>query len=53
MIFVPFLSKAFSFAPITLTEYLIAMGLALLIIPVVEIQKAIYRGTHRPGKNKN
>ena len=53
VIFVPFLSKAFSFSPITLTEYLIAMGLAFMIIPVVEIQKAVYRGTHRKGKQKN
>ncbi len=43
VIFVPFLNKAFSFQPITITEYLVAMGLALLVIPVVETEKAIRR----------
>ena len=50
VIFVPFLSKAFSFAPITLTEYMIAMGLALMIIPVVEIEKAFRRLAHKDGQ---
>ena len=34
---VPFLANAFGFLPIGLTEYAIAMGLAFLVIPVVEI----------------
>ena len=43
VIFVPFLNKAFSFTPITLAEYLTAMALALVVIPIVEIEKAINR----------
>ena len=43
VIFIPFLASAFSFEPITVTEYLAAMGLALIVIPVVEIEKAVRR----------
>ena len=43
VIFVPFLNAAFSFQPITLNEYLIAMALALAVLPIVEIEKAIRR----------
>ena len=43
VVFVPFLRSAFSFYPVTLTEYLIALVLALAIIPVVEIEKAFRR----------
>ena len=50
VIFVPFLSSAFSFAPISFTEYLIAMALALCVIPVVEIEKAVRRRTLRTRK---
>ncbi len=40
---VPFLAKAFGFTPIGLTEYGIAIALALLVIPVVELVKLIQR----------
>ena len=40
---VPFLANAFSFEMISWTEYAIAIGLALLVIPVVEIVKFIQR----------
>lgn len=40
---VPFIAKAFQFTPIDFTEYLIAIGLAILIIPIMEIVKAIQR----------
>jgi Ca2+-transporting ATPase len=40
---VPFLASAFGFMPIGLKEYAIAMGLALLVIPVVEIVKFFQR----------
>jgi len=43
VIFVPFLNRAFSFQPITVTEYLISLALALAVIPVVEAEKAIRR----------
>lgn len=40
---VPFIAKAFQFTPIDFTEYVIALGLAVLIIPIMEIVKAIQR----------
>ena len=40
---VPFLANAFGFTPIGLTEYLIALGMGLLVIPVVEIVKFFQR----------
>jgi Ca2+-transporting ATPase len=40
---VPFLANAFGFTPISWTEYAVAMGLAILVIPVVEIVKLIQR----------
>ena len=41
---VPFLAAAFEFTPIDLPEYAIALGLAVLIIPIMEIVKAVQRG---------
>ena len=40
---VPFLAKAFGFEMISWTEYAVAMGLAFLVIPIVEIVKLIQR----------
>jgi Ca2+-transporting ATPase len=40
---VPFLARAFDFVSIGLKEYLIAMGLAITIIPVVELTKFFVR----------
>ena len=40
---VPFIAKAFQFTPIDFTEYAIALGLAVLIIPIMEIVKAVQR----------
>ena len=40
---VPFLANAFGFTPIGLTEYAVAMVLAILVIPVVEIVKFFQR----------
>ena len=42
---VPFLANAFGFMPIGLTEYAITMGLAILVIPVVETVKFFQRKT--------
>ena len=47
VVFVPFLNTAFSFQAITLTEYLAAMGLALVVIPVVETEKIIQRRIYK------
>ncbi|MBR5302381.1 MAG: cation-translocating P-type ATPase [Clostridia bacterium] len=40
---VPFLAAAFDFTPISLAEYAAALGLAVLIIPIMEAVKAIQR----------
>jgi len=40
---VPFLANAFGFLPIGIEEYGIAVGLAFLVIPIVEIVKFIQR----------
>ena len=40
---VPFLANAFGFTSIGLVEYGISMGLAVLVIPIVEIVKLIQR----------
>ena len=40
---VPFLAAAFEFTPIDLGEYGIALGLAVLIIPIMEVVKFIQR----------
>ena len=40
---IPFLAKAFGFMPIGIEEYAIAMGLAFLVIPIVEIVKLFQR----------
>ena len=47
VVFIPFLNKAFSFYPISFTEYIIALAMAITIIPIVEIEKAIRRRTMR------
>ncbi|MCI2058476.1 MAG: cation-translocating P-type ATPase [Oscillibacter sp.] len=43
VIYVPFLSNAFQFTHISLLEYAVAMGLALCVIPLVELVKLIQR----------
>ena len=40
---IPFLSELFGFAHLDMKAYLISLGLAALIIPAVEIIKAIQR----------
>ena len=40
---VPFLADMFEFTPLDSTEYVISIGLAFLVIPVVEVIKAIQR----------
>lgn len=43
VIYVPFLANAFGFEHISAVEYAVAMGLAFLIVPIMEIIKAIQR----------
>ena len=40
---IPFLANAFGFTPISWTEYAVALALAILVIPIVEIVKLIQR----------
>ena len=40
---VPALAAAFGFASVSLAEYLIAIGLGVLVIPIVEIVKFVQR----------
>ncbi|MBQ2686545.1 MAG: cation-translocating P-type ATPase, partial [Clostridia bacterium] len=40
---IEFLSKAFDLVPLDATEYAVSMGIAILIIPIVEIVKLISR----------
>ncbi len=47
VLYVPFLQKAFSFEHISFLEYGIALGLAFMIIPLVEIVKAIQRAVKK------
>lgn len=44
---VPFIAKAFQFTPIGFNEYAIALVLAVLIIPIMEIVKAVQRKLSR------
>ncbi|MGN1334349.1 MAG: calcium-translocating P-type ATPase, PMCA-type [Anaerovoracaceae bacterium] len=43
VIYVPLLAKAFEFEHISIEEYLVALGIAFLVIPIVEIIKLIQR----------
>ena len=51
VIFIPFLNRAFSFRPISFGQYLIALAMALSVIPIVEIEKAVRRGIVRRREN--
>ena len=42
---VPFLATAFGFSSVSFAEYIIAIGLGVLVIPIVEIVKLIQRKT--------
>lgn len=52
VIYVPFLADAFGFEMISLLEYFTALGIAALMIPIVEIQKLIARTVDRKKANK-
>ena len=43
VIYIPFMANAFEFQHINVTEYFIALGIAFLIIPLVEITKCFER----------
>ncbi len=44
---VPFVANAFGFTPISLPEYLIALLLSVLVIPIVEVVKLVQRRLER------
>ena len=46
-IYVPFLADAFDFTAISAAEYAVAMGLAVLLIPVVELVKCVQRAVEK------
>ncbi len=43
VVYVPFLANAFQFESISLAEYLVAMGLGVIVIPIVETVKFFQR----------
>lgn len=47
VIYIPFLKNAFNFATISANEYFTSLALAFLVIPIVEIVKAIQRKTNK------
>ena len=47
VIYIPFLRNAFGFTMIDLKEYLVAMALAVTVIPIIEIVKLIQRATEK------
>ena len=51
VIYVPFLRDVFGFTAISFAEYAIAIGLALIVIPVVEVVKVCQRA-YAKGKAK-
>lgn len=53
VIYVPFLKNAFGFESISLTEYVVAMGLAFLILPLVELVKLFQRAHSRRKHLRN
>ena len=53
VIYVPFLRNLFDFTTISLAEYGIALGLAFLIIPLVELVKLIQRKTGHGEKDED
>ena len=52
VIYVPFLSELFGFTAISLAEYAVAMGLALAIIPTVELVKLCRRAADKKAAAK-
>ncbi len=50
VIYVPFLSDMFDFAHISFAEYMISLGLAVSVIPIVEIVK-LFQRKHTAKKN--
>lgn len=52
IVFVPALANLFSLTPLTIEEYFITIALALIILPLVEIQKLIANAVNKAKANK-
>lgn len=52
VIYVPFLRQAFNFTEISFAEFGVAVGLAILIIPVMEFVKLVQRIIEKRKKNR-
>lgn len=52
VIYIPFLADLFNFTPISAGEYFISLGLSILIIPIVEMQKLIERAIKKKKQIK-
>ena len=52
VIYLPGISDAFGFTHISLAEYAVALGLAVCVIPIVELVKACQRAWPKPGPGK-
>ena len=50
VIYIPIFANMFGFASISLKEYCIAMGLALVVIPIVEVVKIFQRMATKRGR---
>ena len=50
---VPFIAAAFDFTTVEFSEYIVAIGLGFLVIPIVEIVKFFQRlaAKKKPGQN--
>ena len=49
---VPFIANAFGFTPVSFKEYIIALALAVLVIPIVELVKACQRAAAKRKASK-
>ena len=52
VIYIPFLRDAFGFTSISFTEYVIALALAILVIPIVELVKLMQRKVKRHDNHR-
>ena len=52
VIYIPGLAKLFKFEEISIVEYLVALGLGFVIVPVVEIVKYFQRQAEKKAINK-
>lgn len=49
---IPFIADAFGFTPVGIKEYAIALALAVVVIPIVEVVKLVQRAIAKKKVNK-